>query len=256
MHEAPAIPGLHTAYPAEVRRTTLIPDSKPSRVTVFDLDRTITAGGTYTPFLISAAWRLAPWRLVFLPGLLSAMLAHKAGFLSRKRLKEVMQRLMLGSSAPRDALINVSQWFAAQTLAANARAHILDLVARELAEGSLVMIATAAYRCYAQPIASRLNVPHLVATDLRMSDAAISCSIDGANCYGEAKALRVLAMLAELGIDRTHVRLRCYSDDHSDLPLFEASDEPIAVSPTSKLRRIARERGWRIIEPRDSDGGN
>ena len=39
---------------------------------------------------------------------------------------------------------------------------------------------------------------------------------------------------------------RFYSDHASDRPAFEWSDEPIAVNPHGKLRRIAEQRGWTI----------
>ncbi|HLL31270.1 MAG TPA: HAD-IB family hydrolase, partial [Allosphingosinicella sp.] len=33
-----------------------------ARLAIYDMDRTITRRATYTPFLIHAATRLAPWR--------------------------------------------------------------------------------------------------------------------------------------------------------------------------------------------------
>ena len=37
-----------------------------------------------------------------------------------------------------------------------------------------------------------------------------------------------------------------YSDHVSDLPLLKWSDQAVAVSPSSGLRRAAAERGWAI----------
>jgi phosphoserine phosphatase len=40
--------------------------------------------------------------------------------------------------------------------------------------------------------------------------------------------------------------VRFYSDHVSDRPAFEWSDEPVAVNPHAKLRRLAEQRGWTI----------
>ena len=38
-----------------------------------------------------------------------------------------------------------------------------------------------------------------------------------------------------------------YTDSFDDLPLLEWADVPVAVSPDRKLRKVAVERGWKII---------
>ena len=38
-----------------------------------------------------------------------------------------------------------------------------------------------------------------------------------------------------------------YGDTLSDLPMMEMSEQPVAVYPDAKLRRVAEERGWRIV---------
>ena len=42
-----------------------------------------------------------------------------------------------------------------------------------------------------------------------------------------------------------------YGDTMSDLPMMELSEEPVAVTPSAELRKIAEHRGWRIIEGQD-----
>ena len=46
-----------------------------SDLAVYDMDRTVTIGATYTPFLLHCAIRRAPWRLLFLPLVMLSMLA-------------------------------------------------------------------------------------------------------------------------------------------------------------------------------------
>jgi len=39
-----------------------------------------------------------------------------------------------------------------------------------------------------------------------------------------------------------------YSDHVSDVPLFAMADEPVAVSPSRSLRRLAMAQGWRAVD--------
>jgi phosphoserine phosphatase len=43
-----------------------------------------------------------------------------------------------------------------------------------------------------------------------------------------------------------HGHVRFYSDHVSDQPAFEWADEPVAVNPHGRLRRLAEQRGWQI----------
>src|SRR3546814_9212711 len=66
------------------------------KLAIYDMDRTITRHGTYTPSLLYAARRLAPWRLVSLPLVPLTMLLYAAKLINRATLKEWNQRLLLG----------------------------------------------------------------------------------------------------------------------------------------------------------------
>ena len=54
--------------------------------------------------------------------------------------------------------------------------------------------------------------------------------------------------MAGQGIDRGQAHVRFYSDHVSDAPVLEWADEPFAVSPSLKLRKLARRRGWPVLE--------
>ena len=64
---------------------------------IFDLDRTITRHGTFTPFLWSVACR-RPGKFARLPAIALAALGYRLGAIDRKRLKEVMLGAMLGGA--------------------------------------------------------------------------------------------------------------------------------------------------------------
>ena len=65
-------------------------------------------------------------------------------------------------------------------------------------------------------------------------------------CYGRGKLELASRCAAAQG-----VRLEAcafYTDSIADLPMLEAVGEPAAVHPDPKLRRLARQRGWPVLD--------
>ena len=212
---------------------------------IYDMDRTVTLRATYTPFLIHCAMRRAPWRLLLLPIVIGSMLAYVAKLIDRGRLKEINHRLLLGDLRHPAELGPLIDGFAAATLANNIRPGARDAIARDKAEGRRVVMATASYRFYAREIAARLGFDDCIGTNSILGlDDRVHAKIDGKNCYGPVKLSMIEDWLADHGLERGHVRF--YSDHASDAPVFEWSDEPVAVNPHDRLHRLAVTRGWRV----------
>lgn len=219
-------------------------------VTVFDLDRTITRRGTYSPFLIHAAIRCAPWRLLLVPAVLACMIGYRFGLMDRKTLKQRMHALMLGRAVPKATVDRLAESFADRVMRSNVHPAMLDLIAAERAEGRVVILATAAHRFYATAIARRIGIDRVVATESVWRRGMLMPGLHGENCYGADKAIALHRHLRGARLDRSAISLRFYSDDASDLPCFEASDEAIAVNPSKKLARTSAARGWPVIDLR------
>lgn len=212
---------------------------------IYDMDRTVTRHATYTPFLLHCALRRAPWRLLLIPFVIGSMLAYVLKLIDRGRLKEINHRLLLGGKRHPSELKPLVDSFAAATLARNIRPGARDAIGRDKAEGRRVVMATASYRFYAQEIAERLGFDDCIGTNSILGlDERVHAKIDGDNCYGPAKLRMIRDWLATSGLQRGHVRF--YSDHASDAPVFEWSDEAVAVNPHDRLARLAGERGWRV----------
>ena len=211
---------------------------------IYDMDRTVTRRATYTPFLLHCAIRSAPWRLLLLPAVILSMLAYVMKLIDRGRLKEINHRLLLGHNRHPSELKPLVESFADAVLTDNVRPGARDAIARDKAEGRRIVMATASYRFYAREIAERLGFDDCIGTNSILGiDERVHAKIDGQNCYGPAKLTMVTDWLAASGLERGHVRF--YSDHASDAPVFEWSDEPVAVNPHDRLKRLANERGWR-----------
>ena len=218
-----------------------------SDLAIYDMDRTVTKRPTYTPFLLHCAMRRAPWRLLLLPFVLLSMLAYVARLIDRGRLKEINHRLLLGRSIhPRDLKPLVDSFADAQ-LATNIRPGARKAIARDKAGGRRVVLATASYRLYADTIAERLGFDDVIGTGSVIGlDDRVRAKIAGENCYGPAKIRMIADWVEQSGLKGVHGHVRFYSDHVSDAPAFEWADEPVAVNPHGKLRRLAEDRGWRV----------
>jgi phosphoserine phosphatase len=85
---------------------------------------------------------------------------------------------------------------------------------------------------------------------IRSHDASgwITGEILGVPSMREGKVARVTDWLAARGLDWDAVETTFYSDSTNDLPLLERVDHPVATNPDPRLRAIAAERGWRILD--------
>jgi HAD superfamily hydrolase (TIGR01490 family) len=214
---------------------------------IYDMDRTVTRQATYTPFLLHCAARRAPWRLIFLPLVVGSMLAYVAKLIDRARLKEINHRLLLGSKIHPRNLAPLVDSFAERQVATNIRPGALRAIARDKSEGRRVVMATASYTLYARAIAERLGFDDVIGTGSIIGlDERVHAKIDGENCYGPAKRRMIADWVERSGLTGTHGHVRFYSDHVSDAPVFEWSDEPVAVNPHDRLKRLATQRGWAI----------
>ena len=218
-----------------------------TELAIYDMDRTITRTGTFTPFMIHAAVRLAPWRLLFVPLVLLSMIAYGLRLIDRARLKEINHHLLLGRHIHPCELKPLVDSFADRQAITNVRPGALQAISRDKAEGRRLVLATASYRLYADAIAERLGFDDVIGTGSIIGlDERVHAKIAGENCYGPAKLRMIADWVEKSGLKGAHGHVRFYSDHVSDQPAFEWADEPVAVNPHGKLRRLANERGWAI----------
>jgi HAD superfamily hydrolase (TIGR01490 family) len=218
-----------------------------SDLAIYDLDRTVTRHGTYTPFLIHSALRRARWRLLLTPLAAASMLVYAAKIIDRGKLKEINHRLLLGGAVHRRDLQPLVDSFAEATIARNVRPGARTAIARDKAEGRRLVLATASYRLYAEAIAERLGFDDVIGTGSVIGlDERVHARIDGENAYGQAKLRMIASWVERSGLKGKHGHVRFYSDHASDAPTFEWADEPVAVNPHARLRKLAKARGWAV----------
>ncbi len=124
-----------------------------------------------------------------------------------------------------------------------------ELVRKHQAAGDQVVIVTATNEFVTRPIATAFGVKELIAVELeRDASGNVTGEIRGTPSFREGKVTRVEQWLAGRGLTLDNVETTFYTDSMNDLALLEKVTHPVATNPDERLRALATERGWRILE--------
>ena len=127
----------------------------------------------------------------------------------------------------------------------------LALVRQHQAAGDDVLIVTATNEFVTRPIAHALGVADagLLAVQLaRDGTGWYTGEIEGVATMREGKVQRMDQWLAARQLGWADVDSTFYSDSINDVPLLERVNHPVATNPDPRLRALAQERGWRILD--------
>jgi len=122
------------------------------------------------------------------------------------------------------------------------------LIARHRQQGDTLLIITATNNFITAPIAKKLGIPHLIATEAEMIDGLYTGNVAGTPSFQHGKVERLQDWLSIQ--NQTLAGSYFYSDSHNDLPLLNMVDHPIAVDPDPTLLAIAKQHDWQTISLR------
>ena len=129
------------------------------------------------------------------------------------------------------------------------RPQALALVEQHRQQGDTLVMVTATNEFVTGPIAQAFGMDVLLAAQLvRDGQGNFTGEIDGVPTLREGKVTRVNQWLAAQGLSLSEVHATFYSDSMNDLPLLENVDVPVVTNGGPALKRIAQERGWRILD--------
>lgn len=121
----------------------------------------------------------------------------------------------------------------------------LALVEQHRARGERVYIVSAALQEIVDALAEDLGFDGALGTVCDIEDGVYTGRTRRA-LHGRAKAEATVELAEREGIDLA--ASTAYSDSESDLPFLELAGNSVAVNPDRRLRRVAHERGWTVLE--------
>ena len=119
------------------------------------------------------------------------------------------------------------------------------LIRKHREAGDKLLIITATNSFVTAPIADRLGIEDLIASDPEFINGRFTGNVAGDPSFQDGKVKRLKQWLQ--GRNENLNGSYFYSDSHNDIPLLELVDNPIAVDPDDTLASYARDRAWPII---------
>jgi HAD superfamily hydrolase (TIGR01490 family) len=218
------------------------------KLALFDLDHTllpIDSDHAWGEFTVEIGWRDA-----------EAFKRRNDAFYEEYKRGQLDPEnyLMFATQAIREQGATKSVAAHAQYMRAVIEKHIkpqaLNLLAEHRQAGHEILMITATNEFVTRAIAQRFGIEHLIAVQLETDDSGwYTGRWSGTPSFKEGKVQRLMQWLAERGktwADVEHSTF--YSDSMNDLPLLEKVHEPVATNPDPRLRALAQERGWRILD--------
>jgi phosphatidylglycerophosphatase C len=202
-----------------------VPEEQPV-VAAFDLDGTLTTRDCVVPFLryVAGTGGLAAGFVRRAP-LLVAALARG----DRDRLKELATdaaftgRSLAGVEAAGES-------FATGIAAAWFRPDTVEILSRHHADGHHIVVVSASYAVYLRPLVARVGVVDAIGTELAVDEAGrCTGALDGGNCRGVAKVVRLHRLLGQRFGGRDNVTLWAYGDSRGDEAMLADADHPVWV---------------------------
>lgn len=205
----------------------------------FDIDKTVLEVNSGTKW-VGYQWRkreMTPWQV---GRALAWLVQYRFGLLDFDAMAARILRSYAGRAVEPIAQ-EVERWFHAE-VASEICHEARRKIEEHRAGGHVIALLTSATRFLSLPVARILEVPHVLCTEVEITDGIITGRCLEPLCYGPGKVVRAEQFAAEYGVDLDQSYF--YTDSYSDLPMLERVGQPRVVNPDPRLRRMATDRGW------------
>lgn len=209
----------------------------------FDLDGTLTKRDTYLDFLFGYVLR-HPKRLFHMLFLPFAVIVYKVGARDNTWLKVVFLKAVLGGQ-PREILEKWSEDYTEKLLKTGMRQGAIARLRAHQQEGDRLILVSASLDLYVVLLGEKLGFEDVICTRARWDKSKrLAGDLEGKNCYGSEKLVRIKKWLSENGNSENTV---AYSDHHTDNLLLDWVKTAVAVNPTKKLAHLAATNNIEIV---------
>jgi HAD superfamily phosphoserine phosphatase-like hydrolase len=221
----------------------------PGDVVAADLEGTLTDGETWKGV---GAWlalhgRRRAYRRFLVPRVPLVPFV-RVGLIDRQAFRDRWMRdlasLLAGSDESRIAAM--ADWVIDEELWPARREPMLRALAEARDAGARVVIVSGAFAPILDRFAARVGVEG-IGTPIEVVRGIATGRLPGPVNTGPWKVER---LARRIGIAPLR---RAYGDSAADLPLLAAAAEAVPVTPDGTLARVARERGWRVLDATGSE---
>jgi putative phosphoserine phosphatase / 1-acylglycerol-3-phosphate O-acyltransferase len=217
-------------------------DTQRNYIAFFDLDQTLTRSISGNA-LVHGAYR---------KGLLTNLNLLKAIFLSfefrlklRDPLKIIDDMVSWVRGIPEKSVADLCSEISNKVLLPSVYKEAISEIEFHKAKNARVVILSSALAIVCQEMAKNLNIDDFICSRLEVKDGYLTGRPFGHICFGEEKAIRLLAYCRSINSMPSDAWY--YSDSISDLPALSIVGNPVCVNPDKKLKKAAAKRDWKIL---------
>jgi HAD superfamily hydrolase (TIGR01490 family) len=215
-----------------------------TKIACFDVDDTLICGQSQKLFLIYL-YQHRYISFVQYIRTLSWFLGYKMGFFKNpEKIMEYAYRGVAGRTREEVDII-VSDFFSS-TLSKYFFPVVVQKLRKHQAEGDTVVLVSNSTNIIIERVAKSLDIVDYFATKLEEKEGVFTGCIAGEIMYGKNKVKALNNYREEKNLTRAEIF--AYTDHISDLSLLERANVKFVVNPRKKLREIARQQGWEIID--------
>jgi phosphatidylglycerophosphatase C len=194
-------------------------------VAAFDVDGTLTQRDCVVPFMRRSKGTLS------LATSMSATLPTLAPMLIRRDRdaikKTAVRHVFRGANASEVNGIGVE--FASDIASGWMRTDVASRLRWHQEQGHVVVLVSASLGPYLHPLGDMLEVDAVLCTELEESSGVLTGELDGANCRGPEKVVRLNHWLSQAGLNSSDLRY-AYGDSAGDVPMLEMATHGLNVA--------------------------
>lgn len=219
------------------------------RVAIFDFDGTLYAEETFK--LLMNHLKEHPiykskykhfYKSIFPP-----YIAHKLKLYPTSKMKEYSMHLYLEafeglSSSEMEAYFKELK----DEIQKDFNREVISRLQNHQSENIHTLLVSGAYTQFLHCVTEGISFNQITGTDIPYKENKVDTTIRIKHVNGTRKTKSILQALEGQQIDWKNSY--AYGDSYSDLPVLELVGNPVAVKPEDKLRNLAKERGWEIIQ--------
>ncbi len=128
------------------------------------------------------------------------------------------------------------------------RPGALREIERCRADGMKLILASASFKPITTTIVEELGFDGQVSTIMEEKDNHYTGRVVGVPVQGREKLRLLVQLCNDMFGPGNWVLEHAYSDHYSDIPMLEHAHEVTVVDPDKKLARVAKKRGWKIVD--------